>query len=43
MEFIFAAVTVLGTLVVPMEVTHHRTRSLPRPTQLERTSIHQWW
>ncbi len=43
MDLILALATVIGALIVPMEITHRRTRSLPRLTQLERFGIRQWW
>jgi len=38
-----AVVVVLGSLVLPLERTHRRTRHLPRPTDLERRDVPQWW
>ncbi len=43
MDLILALATVIGALIVPMELTHRRTRELPRPTQLERPGVPQWW
>ena len=43
MDLILALATVIGALIVPMEIPPRRTRSVPRLTQLERCGIRQWW